>query len=79
MATIITEMPTQTRAGRTPKYPWGEWFDGQVRLLTQGEDFDCTTGSLRANAYKTARDHAKKISVVTVDEVTLALQATPTV
>jgi hypothetical protein len=27
-------------------YPWDEWFDGQMRLLTRGEDFQTTAQTM---------------------------------
>jgi len=40
MANVIAELPKITRAGaggkRGSKYPFDEWFDGQVRELVHG-------------------------------------------
>lgn len=75
MATIINAMPEIKRPGRVPKYPWAEWLDGNARLLEQGTDFESEPRSFRTQAYKVAKEHAVKISVVTVTDTTLALQA----
>jgi len=32
-------MPNWVRQGRRETYPYDEWFDGQVRMLTRGVDF----------------------------------------
>lgn len=74
MATIINELPEQKRPGRTASHPWGEWFDGQVRLLVQGEDFDSKVKSFKAAAFAAARARGYKISTRCVDDKTLALQ-----
>lgn len=49
MANILTEMPKVTRAGggrKGSKYPLEEWFDGQMRELVEGEDYECKRESL---------------------------------
>ena len=39
MAEILDRMPHWVRQGRRETYPYDEWFDGQVRILTRGVDF----------------------------------------
>jgi len=39
MAEILDRMPAWARRGRREIYPYDEWFDGQVWLLTRGVDF----------------------------------------
>ena len=39
MAEILDRMPHWVRQGRREVYPYDEWFDGQVWLLTRGVDF----------------------------------------
>lgn len=39
MPDIVDEIPKASREGKTSKYPWDEWLDGQVRLFTETEDF----------------------------------------
>lgn len=41
---------------RTIKYPWHEWFDGQIWELAHGTDFKSTTANFR----KLASDQAEK-------------------
>lgn len=48
---ILPNMPLDGRA----RYPWSEWFDGQVREATQGTDFTCTTRSFRQTVVIEAR------------------------
>ena len=40
MAEIIEDFGKITHGGKKNKYPYDEWFDGQVRKLTRGTDFD---------------------------------------
>lgn len=43
MANVINEMPKVTRSGggrKGSKYPLDEWFDGQMRELLDGEDYN---------------------------------------
>lgn len=42
-------------AAQRGKYPWGEWFDGRKRELTQGEDFHCSPHCFAVSAYGKAR------------------------
>jgi len=74
MAKFLEELPAQIRAGRAEQYPWADWFDGQVRLLESGIDYDAETDSMRSCAYAAARRHGVKIAMRTVGE-DLALQA----
>jgi len=33
---------------RRGKYPWDEWLNGAIWVVTKGEDFDCQTDSFVA-------------------------------
>jgi len=74
MAKILEALPAQVRLGRTERYPWADWFDGQVRLLESGIDYDAETISMKSCAYAAARRHGVKITMRTVGE-DLALQS----
>lgn len=74
MATIIAQLPPATRKGKEEKYPWAEWLDGQARLLTKGEDFDCSITSFRPLAHVAARRHGKEIETRTMSDSVVALQ-----
>jgi hypothetical protein len=37
--------------GRTQKYPWDEWCDGEEHTITQGPDFDVTPQSMRTTLH----------------------------
>ena len=49
---------SRTKAGRTPKYPWDEWFDGQTRVIMKGEDYTCKTESMQTILRMKIRDRA---------------------
>lgn len=56
MARIVEGGEDTFRNNRRPyKYPWGEWADGQKRILTMGEDFDCPVASFVGSVYTHAR------------------------
>jgi len=74
MARILEALPAQIRKGRVEQYPWADWFDGQVRLLESGIDYDAETDSMRSCAYAAARRHGVKIAMRTIGD-DLALQA----
>lgn len=75
MATIINAMPEIKRTGRAPKYPWAEWLDGNARLLEKDRDFDSKLVSFRHHAYLAGKQHGVKVSCVTVNDTTIAIQA----
>ncbi len=74
MTKILEVLPPQIRKGREEQYPWADWFDGQVRLLESGIDYDAETVSMKSCAYAAARRHGVKIALRTVGN-DLALQA----
>jgi len=39
MAEILDRMPIWVRQGRREEFPYDEWFDGQIWMLTRGVDF----------------------------------------
>ena len=50
MARVVSSFPRKDRS----KYPWSQWFDGQVWELEKGADFDCTPTSVRTSALSAA-------------------------
>lgn len=56
MARVVEgDLSDEPRAGRPPKYPWEEWFDGKRRILVQGEDYDADSPkSFRSTVYSAA-------------------------
>lgn len=55
-------------------YPWHDWFDGQARLLTPGEDFQQSLPAFRTLAYRVARENGYRLRTRTM-EGGLAIQA----
>ena len=53
MAQLLTEWPAARL--RSVDYDWGEWFDGQMRVLTKDEDFVTEPASFRSSAYQAAK------------------------
>tara|TARA_B100000427_G_scaffold229329_1_gene192598 strand:- start:1140 stop:1370 length:231 start_codon:yes stop_codon:yes gene_type:complete len=49
--------------GRGSRYPYDQWFDGQIWKLTHLVDFDCQPSSLRQAFYSAARRKDLKIKV----------------
>ena len=45
------------------RYPWTEWFDGRIWLLTQGADFHCQAQSMQTLAHAKGRKKRFKVSV----------------
>ena len=39
MAEVLEKLPSWAKRGRRTIYPYDQWFDGQVWLLTRGIDF----------------------------------------
>lgn len=51
---VINPDWSDRRASRESIYPWDKWLDGQTWEITQGEDFDCLTKSMRIRILNTA-------------------------
>ena len=73
MAKIVDEMPGRSRAS---KFPWDEWFDGQVWLLVPGEDFESSVEGFRSSAHNAAKRMGFNLSTTVRDDC-VYLQATP--
>ena len=54
MAKIVSEV--KIVSGALAKYPWDEWFDGNKRLLVQGEDFHKSVYGFRQMIYRAASE-----------------------
>ena len=65
MATLVTEFPKTV--GRPEKYPYAQWFDGQMWALEEGVDFTTSVDSLRGaiNSAKKKRKIAVRTAAVT--------------
>lgn len=55
MATVLAEFTPRNLGGRPTKYPWLQWFDGNIWRLTHGVDFDLKLTSFRPSAITMAR------------------------
>ena len=59
--------------GRRSKYDWDTFFDGNIHLLEQGEDFDCSTASFRTQAYNAARSRQGRLLTSIQDDKTIVM------
>lgn len=71
MAVSIQEFPALGRAGRPSKYPWKKWFNGEVWVLIQDEDFDQEVRAFRSGIYTTAQRHGKTVRTQTLEAGTI--------
>tara|TARA_R110000824_G_scaffold207256_1_gene392559 strand:+ start:713 stop:1027 length:315 start_codon:yes stop_codon:yes gene_type:complete len=63
---IMAEILEDYKFPRYSKYPFDEWFDGQIRELVMGIDFDVPIPSMRASIYNAAfRKHLRVRTHVT--------------
>lgn len=62
MAELLKTMPQ--RKARATVHPWGEWTDGQVRKIKQGEDFSGKLEPMRVRLYSKARELGKKLEIL---------------
>lgn len=60
MAEQLKEWPEWRVASRS-KYPWDEWFDGNVWQLEQGRDFESSPERMRQMVGMTARKRGLKV------------------
>lgn len=65
-----------SRRGRKEKYPWAEWLDGNVWSLDAGDDFTCTSESLRTTIYAAAKKRGVSVNTF-VDDDKVIVQAIP--
>ena len=49
---ILKEWPS---TGRSSRYPWDAWFDGEMRVLVSGTHFTGDPASLRSSIYQAAK------------------------
>ena len=57
MARKVDNFPNLTKYD----YPWEEWADGNVWVLTPGEDFQCSIESMRATCFNFANKRMLKL------------------
>lgn len=60
MAEVLEDFVFTPRQ-QMPDYPWKEWFDGKVRAIYQGKDFNTSLRNFRALAYQQAKKRNMKL------------------
>lgn len=78
MPRVLDALPAQTRrgSGRDEKYPFDEWFDGNVYELVEGEDFDAKRSTM-ATVIHTAATKRDLIVATRMTQDGIAIQARP--
>lgn len=71
MAKVITGGLIQKRRSRLPD----EWFDGQTREFTRGEDFHGKPSTFRTSLYQAASRRGLRASASIVNDDTLHFKA----
>lgn len=62
MAEILESWPNISRT-RTSKYPWGEWTDGSIWQVKEGEDFASNLKTFVQGLYAYGKRHELKVEV----------------
>ena len=70
---------TFPKKGRPDFHPYDRWFDGKIRQITKGVDFDVDIEKMSQRLKSAATNRGYKLSVAIRDENRLAFQATPKV
>jgi hypothetical protein len=79
MPRVLEELPKAARgsgAHRPEKYPFDEWFDGNVYELVEGEDFEAKRSTL-ATVIHNAATKREMIVATRMTQDGLAIQARP--
>ena len=50
-----------SRRGRSPAYPWSDWFNGRIWKLTKGVDFKVDLKNFRDQCYARASTQGLKV------------------
>ena len=61
MAEILENYDFPVWGPQECRYPYDEWFDGQIWKITKGIDFNCTIESMRVSLWTTAKKRGIKI------------------
>lgn len=61
-------------AGRPQIYPWDDWFDGRIWMLTQGEDYHISTEGMIGYVRKMALARDFETSVYLHDEDAIVIK-----
>jgi hypothetical protein len=79
MPRVLEELPKAARgsgSGRAEKYPFDEWFDGNIYELVEGEDFEAKRSTL-ATVIHNAATKRDLIVATRMTQDGLAIQARP--
>jgi hypothetical protein len=70
MPEVLDTMPKVSRSGRKPLYNYDDLFShGEKPVkLVQGEDFTCSTRTMRHNLYRQSKTRNLDIKTVTLDD-----------
>jgi hypothetical protein len=60
--------------GGRQKYPWEQWFNGDIWELTDGDDFQCNIATMRMQTHKQAKARGLRVKTA-VDGGRFILQA----
>lgn len=63
MATVVKQFDGWIRGGNTNKYPWEQWTDGRVWVVTRGEDFTAAIGSFAMSCYQRAHRDGRRVRI----------------
>ena len=74
MAERVAKFPEGVSESRKRKYPWEEWTDGSIWVITRGVDFKVGIDVMRMTLYNRARLAGTKVEVRRVSESILAFQ-----
>jgi len=76
MATIGDESAFD-KSYYTAQYPWNQWLDGQVWLLTRGQDFseEMDLRNFQSQATNKGRERGLKVRTAKQSRDTIAIQA----
>lgn len=64
MAEVLDQWPTITRT-RQSRYPWGEWTNGAIWQVREGDDFESNLKTFVQGLYAYAKRHDLKVEVRT--------------
>jgi hypothetical protein len=59
---MVEHLPGHGNQGRT-KYPWDEWLNGKIWLLTEGVDFSISITSMQSSVTNAARNRGLKVTM----------------
>ncbi len=61
MATVLKDFEFGASRGRPEMYPWATWFDGKIRRLERGKDFEGHPANFRVQVFAAAKRYGVKV------------------